>query len=70
MSGRPDTDGAHQFRLLEDTWDNVLQHWHDDVVRDFDTHHYRPLQRESRSYLEALRKMLEVLNTAERDTER
>jgi hypothetical protein len=68
MSGRPDQDGDYQLRLLEDAWDDALQHWHDDMVRDFDAHHWSPLQHESRFYLEALRRLMDVLDTAERDT--
>jgi hypothetical protein len=72
IPGRPDItgqDGDHQFRLLEDAWHDALQHWHDDVLRDFDTHHWTPLQTESRLYLDALRKLMEVLRTAEHDTD-
>ncbi|MGA2824777.1 MAG: hypothetical protein ABSF03_01495 [Streptosporangiaceae bacterium] len=69
MPGLPDQDGYHQFRLLEDAWDSAVQHWHDDVLRDFDTHHWTPLQAESRLYLDALRKLMEVLSVAEHDTE-
>jgi nucleoside-diphosphate-sugar epimerase len=68
MPGRPDQDADHQLRLLEDAWDNVLQHWHDDVAVHFAAHHWAPLQQESRFYLEALRKLMDVLSAAERET--
>ena len=68
MPGRPDQDGDHQLRLLEDAWDNALQHWHDDLARDFAAHHWTPLHTEARFYLEALCKLMEVLSAAERET--
>ncbi len=39
------------------------------MARHFDAHHWTPLLHESRAYLEALRKLMELLNAAERDTE-
>ena len=68
MPSRPDQDGDHQLRLLEDAWDNALQYWHDDPARDFAAHYWTPLHTESRFYLEALRKLTEVLSAAERET--
>jgi hypothetical protein len=68
MPGRPDQDGDYQLRLVEDAWDNALQHWHDDLARDFAATHWTPLDRESRFYLEALRKVLDALGAAERET--
>jgi hypothetical protein len=68
MSSRPDQDGDQQLRLLEDAWDNALEHWHDDPARDFAAHHWTLLHQESRFYLEALRKLVEVLGAAERET--
>jgi hypothetical protein len=54
--------------LLADAWDQTAQHWRDDIARQFEAHHWTPLLRESRSYLEALRKLTDVLSAAERDT--
>jgi hypothetical protein len=68
MPGRPDRDGEHQFRLLDDAWASARQHWHDGMARDFGTDHWAPLEQECRSYLEALRGLLDVLDAAERDT--
>jgi hypothetical protein len=39
------------------------------MARHFDTYHWTPLLRESRSFLEALGKLIDVLNSAERGTE-
>ena len=44
-------------------------HWQDEVARRFDTDHWTPLVQRSRAYLEALRTLMDVLETAERDTE-
>ena len=66
---RPDRDGDQQLRLLDDAWDQASQHWQDGMARQFDTGHVTPLRRESRGYLEALRKLMEMLEAAERDTE-
>jgi hypothetical protein len=66
---RPDEDGDHQLRLLEAAWEQAMQHWHDDLARHFETRHWTPLTQESRSYLDALRGLMEVLAEAERDIE-
>jgi hypothetical protein len=63
-----DPDGDYALGLLADAWDKASQHWHDDMARDFDTNHLRPLLQESRSYLDALRNLIEILDTATRDT--
>ena len=69
MVTRPDRDGDQQLRLLDDAWDKVSQHWQDGMARQFDTGHLTPLLRESGCYLEALRKLLDTLEAAERETE-
>ena len=69
MPGRPDQDGNHQMRVLDAAWHESRQHWHDDMTRHFDTDYWMPLLNNSRSYLEALHKLMELLNAAERDTE-
>jgi hypothetical protein len=66
---RPDHDGDEQLRLLGAAWAEAAQHWQDEVARQFDTDHWTPLVQQSRGYLEALRALLDVLETAERDTE-
>ena len=68
MPTRPDQECDHQLSLLGAAWDSAAQHWHDDAARYFDTHHWMPLLSASRSYLEALRKLTAVLDSAERDT--
>lgn len=65
---RLDLDVSRQFSLLEEAWDNVTRHWHDDMARDFGTRHWAPLKQESWHYLEALRGLLETLTTAELST--
>jgi hypothetical protein len=69
MYGRPDRDGAEQLGLLGAAWEKTAQHWQDGVARQFETDHWAPLAERSRAYLEALRILLDVLETAERDTE-
>jgi hypothetical protein len=69
MPGRPDQDGDQSLWVLDSAWDKTQLHWHDDMARYFDTHHWTPLLNESRAYLGALRKLMEMLNAAERDTE-
>ena len=67
---RPDRDGDQQLRLLDDAWEKAVPFWQDDIARQFGTHHWMPLRHESRLYLEALRAMMDLLDAAERDTER
>jgi hypothetical protein len=69
MPTQPDQDGDHGLSLLGDAWDKAAQYWRDDMARHFDTYHWTPLLRESRSFLEALGKLIDVLNSAERGTE-
>jgi hypothetical protein len=69
MPGRPDQDGDHQLRVLDSAWHETRQHWRDDMTRRFDTDYRTSLFNESRSYLGALRALMELLNAAERDTE-
>ena len=69
MTARPDQDGDQQLRLLDDAWGQAAEHWQDGTARQFGTARLTPLLQESRSYLEALRQLLDVLEAAERDTE-
>lgn len=69
MSGRPDQDGDHHLYLLEAAWDKTQERWDDDMSRHFDAHSWLPLLNESRAYLTILRRLVELLNAAERDTE-
>jgi len=69
MISRPDQDGDQQLRLLDDAWGKAAEHWQDGAARQFGAARLTPLVQESRSYLEALRRLLDVLETAERDTE-
>lgn len=69
MIARPDQDGEQQLRLLEAARNQAWQHWHDEMARRFDTQHWSVLSQECRSYLEALGKLLDVLDAAERDME-
>jgi hypothetical protein len=64
---RPDQVGDNQFRLLEAAWDQAWQHWHDEMARQFDSQHWTPLAQECRAYLDALHKLMDVLDAAERD---
>ena len=69
MISRPDQDGDRQLRLLDDAWGRAAEHWRDGTARQFGATQLTPLLQESRSYLEALRKLMDVLEAAERDTE-
>jgi len=69
MTTRPDRDGDEQLGLLGTAWEEVAQHWQDEVARQFDADHWTPLAQRSRAYLAALRTLMDVLETAERDTE-
>ena len=69
MVTRPDRDGDQQLRLLDDAWDKASEHWQDGLARQFAADRLTPLLRESRCYLEALRKLMDTLEAAERDTE-
>jgi len=68
MISRPDQEGDQQLRLLDDAWSQAAEHWRDGTARQFDAGQWAPLLHESRCYLEALRKMMDALEAAERDT--
>lgn len=69
MTARPDQDGDQQLRLLGDAWDKAAEHWRDGPARQFGTAQLTPLLQESRRYLEALRMLMDLLETAERETD-
>jgi hypothetical protein len=69
MISRPDQDGDQQLRLLDDAWDKAAEHWRDGPARQFGTAQLTPLLQESRGYLEALCALMDLLETAERETE-
>ena len=69
MYARPDLDGLEQLRLLGAAWADAVQYWRDEVARQFDTDHWTPLAEQSRAYLEALGALLDLLESADRETE-
>ena len=69
MTARPDRDGDEQLGLLGTAWEAAAQHWQDEVARQFDADHWTPLAQRSRAYLAALGTLLDMLETAERETE-
>ena len=69
MTARPDQDGDQHLRLLGDAWDQAAEHWRDGPARQFGEGQLIPLLQESRGYLEALRKLMDTLEAADRDTE-
>jgi len=69
MHTRPDLDGDEQLRLLGAAWEKAAEHWQDEVGRRFGADQWAPLDQRTRAYLEALGTLLDVLETAERDTE-
>lgn len=60
-----ESDAALQLSLLEEAWDNLLEHWHDDVARDFAARHWEPLKQETDLYLRALRSLLSASSSAD-----
>jgi hypothetical protein len=69
MIARPDQDGDQQLRRLDDAWGKAAEYWLDGTARQFGSARLMPLLQESRGYLEALRKLLDTLDAAERETE-
>jgi hypothetical protein len=69
MNSRPDRDGDEQLRLLDAAWGEAARYWQDEVARQFGADHWTPLAQRARAYLEALRALMDVLETAERDTD-
>jgi hypothetical protein len=69
MVSRPEQDGDQQLRLLADAWDQAAEHWRDGPARQFGDAELTPLLDESRGYLEALRKLMDLLEAAHRETE-
>lgn len=69
MQGHPEHDGSYMLQQLDTNWASTKSHWRDDMATDFDARHWMPLFKESRSYLEALSELMELLEAAERDTE-
>jgi hypothetical protein len=57
------------LRLLGDAWAKAAEHWRDGPARQFGTAQLTPVLQESRGYLEALRTLMDLLETAERETE-
>ena len=69
MPGQPDQDGNHHLNMLAQAWDKTQARWDDDMSRRFDARYWTPMLNESRKYLSALQKLMELLAAAERDTE-
>jgi hypothetical protein len=69
MAARPDEDGGHLLLVIDSIWHKTQQSWHDDLAGHFDRQHWTPLVSESRTYLRTLSESMELLRTAERDTE-
>ena len=68
MSGLHD-DGRASHQALDAAWQHAREHWTDAGARHFATNHLRPLEAEFQSCVEAMRRLLDVLNAAERATE-
>jgi len=69
MPDRPDEDAERLLRVIEAAWHQAQQDWRDDMAGRFDRVHWAPVIAESRLYLRALRECLDIMNTAERDTD-
>ena len=68
MIGRLDQDAERQLGRLAEAWEKVTGYWHDDQTRRFSVDHWAPLVHESRQYVAALSQLIDVLETAERET--
>jgi hypothetical protein len=66
---RPDRDGQEQLGLLGSAWEEAVPSWQDEVARQFDMGYWTPLVQRSTTYLEALRALMDLLETADRDTD-
>lgn len=69
MISRPEQDGDQQLRLLGDAWDQAAEHWRDGPARQFGDAQLAPLLQGSRAYLEAVRKLMDTLEAADRETQ-
>ena len=69
MITRPEQDGDQQLRLLADAWDQAAEHWRDGPARQFGGNQLAAVLDESRTYLEALRKLMDTLEAADRETQ-
>jgi hypothetical protein len=69
MISRPDQDGDQQLRLLDDASGKAAEDWQDGMARQFGATQLTLLLEESRSYLETLRRLMDLLETADRHTE-
>ena len=69
MISRPEQDGDQQARMLGDAWDQAAEHWRDGPARQFGDGPLASLLQESRTYLEALRTLMDTLEAADRETE-
>ena len=69
MISRPEQDGDQQLRLLADACDQAAEHWRDGTARQFCENQLAAVLDESRTYLEALRKLMDTLEAAERETQ-
>jgi hypothetical protein len=55
--------------MLDAAWEEAARYWQDEVARQFAADYWTPLAQQARVYLEALRALMDVLETAERDTD-
>lgn len=69
MPGNPHEDGDYSLHLLDSAWYDTKLQWRDNLATHFDHSHWAPLADETRAYLAALRRLMELLNAAERETE-
>jgi hypothetical protein len=69
MAGRPHEDGERLLSEIGSAWSTAQQHWQDDMASHFGRLHWTPLVDESHAYLRALSECMELLSTAERETE-
>lgn len=58
---------SHAMKSLRERWDMVEGHWKDRVRTEFEQQYLRDIQERVRSTLDAMDRLREVLDRAERD---
>ena len=58
---------ANAYKTLRLRWDETKEHWHDDNCRRFEENYIDALEPQIATSLDAISRLAEVLNRAERD---
>jgi hypothetical protein len=65
----PADDAEFQRRALDTVWHETRQHWTDAGATHFDMRHRQIIDNKTIEYVEALRRLQELLSAAEQATE-